>query len=135
MTEKTVILSFRVPQSLKTKLETRASLERKTLTEFIRDTLSRSQGEQVLASARQEFTALESDAAAMNGHITALKAKYGEMMETVARSQNDLLDELESRRKRLKRDRTIDSLLMGLFCLGGSLLGVMALWAVQVLGK
>lgn len=135
MTEKTVILSFRVPQSLKTKLETRAALERKTLTEFVRDTLSRSQGEKVLESARQEFTALESDAAAMNDHINALKVKYGEMMETVAQSQSGLLDEMESRRKRLKRDRTIDSLLMGMFCLGGSLLGTMALWAIQVLGK
>ena len=52
----------------------------------------------------------------MNTRVTSLKARYVEMMETVAESQKGLLDEAESRRKRLKRDRTLDSLLMGLFC-------------------
>ena len=130
MPEKSVILSFRIPRELKTKLETRASLERKTLTEFVRDLLSSSEGEQ-LVSARKEFTELESDARDMNTRVTSLKARYVEMMETVAESQKGLLDEAESRRKRLKRDRTLDSLLMGLFCFGGALLASFALWAIQ----
>ncbi|HGI9011133.1 TPA: hypothetical protein ACNAGY_004703 [Escherichia coli] len=131
MPEKSVILSFRISRELKTKLETRASLERKTLTEFVRDLLSNSEGEQLLESARKEFTELESDARDMNTRITSLKARYGEMMETVAESQKGLLDEAESRRKRLKRDRTLDSLLMGLFCFGGTLLASLTLWAIQ----
>ena len=131
MPEKSVILSFRIPRELKTKLETRASLERKTLTEFVRDLLSSSEGEQLLVSARKEFTELESDARDMNTRVTSLKARNVEMMETVAESQKGLLDEAESRRKRLKRDRTLDSLLMGLFCFGGALLASFALWAIQ----
>ena len=67
----------------------------------------------------------------MNTRVTSLKARYVEMMETVAESQKGLLDEAESRRKRLKRDRTLDSLLMGLFCFGGALLASFALWAIQ----
>ena len=67
----------------------------------------------------------------MNTRVTSLKARYVEMMETVAESQKGLLDEAESRRKRLKRDRTLDSLLMGLFCFGGALLASLALWAIQ----
>jgi hypothetical protein len=133
MSEKSVILSFRIPRELKTKLETRASLEKKNLTEFVRDLLSNSEGEQVLESARKEFTELEADAREMSVRIATLKAHYAEMMETVAESQKGLLDEAENRRKRLKRDRTLDSLLMGLFCFGGTLLASLALWAIQTL--
>jgi len=120
MTEKTSILSFRITPELKTKLETRASLERKTLTEFVRDSLSNSEGEQILKSARKEFTELESDAREMDVRISSLKAEYDQMMETVAESQKGLLDELESRRKRLRRDRWLDTSLMGVICLVGS---------------
>ena len=123
MTEKTSILSFRITPELKTKLETRASLERKTLTEFVRDSLSDSEGEQILKSARKEFTELESDAREMDARISALKTQYGEMMETVANNQKGLLSELESRRKRLRGDRWVDIGLMTMFCLLGSLLG------------
>jgi len=101
MTEKTSILSFRITPELKTKLETRASLERKTLTEFVRDSLSNSEGEQILKSARKEFTELESDAREMDVRISSLKAEYGQMMETVAtkskttiESKNTVLTEL-----------------------------------------
>ena len=123
MTEKTSILSFRITPELKTKLETRASLERKTLTEFVRDSLSDSEGEQILKSARKEFTELESDARDMDARISALKTQYGEMMETVANNQKGLLSELESRRKRLRSDRWVDIGLMTMLCLLGSLLG------------
>lgn len=123
MTEKTSILSFRITPELKSKLETRASLERKTLTEFVRDSLSDSEGEQILKSARKEFTELESDAQQMDARINSLKTQYGEMMETVANSQKGLLSELESRRKRLRSDRWVDIGLMTMFCLLGSLLG------------
>jgi len=123
MTEKTSILSFRITPELKTKLETRASLERKTLTEFVRDSLSDSEGEQILKSARKEFTELESDAHEMDARISALKTQYSEMMETVANSQKGILDELESRRKRLRSDRWVDIGLMTMLCLLGSLLG------------
>jgi len=104
-------------------LETRASLERKTLTEFVRDSLSDSEGEQILKSARKEFTELESDAHEMDARISALKTQYSEMMETVANSQKGILDELESRRKRLRSDRWVDIGLMTMLCLLGSLLG------------
>ncbi|EMO7601090.1 hypothetical protein WDR55_004624 [Salmonella enterica] len=123
MTEKTSILSFRITPELKTKLETRASLQRKTLTEFVRDSLSDSEGEQILKSARQELTELESDARDMDARISALKTQYGEMMETVAKNQKGLLSELESRRKRLRSDRWVDIGLMTMLCLLGSLLG------------
>nr|WP_181375195.1 hypothetical protein [Pectobacterium carotovorum]ALG88723.1 hypothetical protein Drgb4_00003 [Pectobacterium carotovorum] len=123
MTEKTSILSFRITPELKTKLETRASLERKTLTEFVRGSLSDSEGEQILKSARKEFTELESDAREMDARIGSLKTEYGQMMETVAKSQKGLLDELESRRKRLRRDRWLDTALMGVICLVGSAVG------------
>ncbi|EFW7518772.1 hypothetical protein O9K95_004561 [Escherichia coli] len=123
MTEKTSILSFRITPELKTKLETRASLQRKTLTEFVRDSLSDSEGEQILKSARQELTELESDARDMDARISALKTQYGEMMETVANSQKGLLSELESRRKRLRSNRWTDIVLMTGFCLFGSFLG------------
>ena len=123
MPEKSVILSFRIPRELKTKLETRASLERKTLTEFVRGSLSDSEGEQILKSARKEFTELESDAREMDARIGSLKTEYGQMMETVAESQKGLLDEAESRRKRLRRDRWLDTALMGVICLVGSAVG------------
>lgn len=123
MTEKTSILSFRITPELKTKLETRASLESKTLTEFVRDSLSDSEGEQILKSARKEFTELESDAREMNDRISALKTQYGEMMETVANSQKGLLSEFESHRKRLRGNRWVDIALMTGFCMLGSFLG------------
>jgi len=123
MTEKTSILSFRITPELKTKLETRASLQRKTLTAFVRDSLSDSEGEQILKSARQELTELESDARDMDARISALKTQYGEMMEAVANNQKGLLSELESRRKRLRSDRWLDIGLMAMLCLLGSFLG------------
>jgi len=123
MTEKTSILSFRITPELKTKLETRASLERKTLTEFVRDSLSDSQGEEILKSARKEFTELESDAREMGSLIAALKTQYGEMMEIIASRQNGLLDELESRRKRLRANRWVDITLMTGLCFLGAFLG------------
>lgn len=123
MTEKTSILSFRITPELKTKLETRASLERKTLTEFVRDSLSNSEGEQILKSARKEFTELESDASDMDARISSLKAQYSEMMESVAKTQSGLLGELESRRKRLRSNRWVDIALMTGFCFFGSFLG------------
>lgn len=119
MTEKTSILSFRITPELKTKLETRASLERKTLTEFVRDSLSDSEGEQILKSARKEFTELESDAREMDARMTSLKAQYSEMMESVAKTQSGLLGELESRRKRLRSNRWVDIALMTGFCFWG----------------
>ncbi|WP_174870959.1 type II toxin -antitoxin system TacA 1-like antitoxin [Pectobacterium polaris] len=130
MTEKTSILSFRITPELKTKLETRASLQRKTLTEFVRDSLSDSEGEQVLKSARKEFTELESDARKMDARISALKTQYGEMMETVANSQKGLLSELESRRKRLRSNRWVDIGLMTVLCLFGSFLGFAAVTVI-----
>lgn len=123
MTEKTSILSFRITPELKTKLETRASLQRKTLTEFVRDSLSDSQGEEILKSARQELTQLESDARDMDARISALKTQYGEMMETVGNTQKRLLSEFESHRKRLRGNRWVDIVLMTAFCIFGSFLG------------
>jgi uncharacterized protein (DUF1778 family) len=123
MKEKNSILSFRISPELKTKLETRASLKGKNLTEFVRDTLSHSQGEQVLEEARKEFTALESDANAMNERISVLKAQYGEMMEKVMLSEKTLLDALESRREALKRDRLLESVLFGTVCFSGAIFG------------
>ena len=131
MSEKSVILSFRIPRELKTKLETRASLEKKNLTEFVRDLLSNSEGEQVLESARKEFTELEADAREMSVRIATLKAHYAEMMETVAESQKGLLDEAENRRKRIKRERNMDSLMMGLFCFGGKILDLVGVWGIK----
>lgn len=121
MTEKTSILSFRITPELKTKLETRASLERKTLTEFVRDSLSDSEGEQILKSARKEFTELESDVREMDARISALKTQYG--VETIASSQKGLRSELESSRKRLRSDRWVDIGLMTMLCLLGSFFG------------
>lgn len=123
MTEKTSILSFRITPELKTKLETRASLQRKTLTEFVRDLLSDSQGEEILKSARQELTELESDAREIDARISALKTQYVEMMETVGKSQSGLLSAFESHRKRLRGNRWVDIVLMAAFCLFGSFLG------------
>ncbi len=123
MTEKTSILSFRITPELKTKLETRASLQRKTLTEFVRDSLSDSQGEEILKSARRELTELESDAREMDARISALKAQYVEMMETVGKSQNGFVDEFERRRKRLRANRWVDTALMTALCFLGAFLG------------
>jgi uncharacterized protein (DUF1778 family) len=123
MKEKTSILSFRISPELKTKLETCASLQSKNLTEFVRDTLSHSQGEQVLEEARKEFTSLESDANAMNERISVLKAQYSEMIEAVVFSEKTLLNALESRREALKQDRLIESVLFGTVCFSGAILG------------
>lgn len=131
MTEKTSILSFRISPKLKTKLETRASLKNKTLTEFVRDTLSHSQGEQVLEAARKEFTEFESDANAMSDRISVLKADYTKMVEVVALSHKTLLNELESRRAALKQDRLVDSFLMGVICFSGSIFGAVGIELVR----
>ena len=131
MPEKTVILSFRVSPKLKRKLELRASNEQKNLTEFVRELLSKSEGEKVLESAKQELTELEVNARDMSERVTALNAQYVEMMETVAIRQKTLLDDAESRRKRLKRDRIFDSLIMLIFCFLGAVLGSAVWWAME----
>jgi len=123
MSEKSTILSFRVSPELKRKLEIRAETERKSLTELVRDALSHSQGEAVLASARKEFTELESDANALDCKINDFTNQYRAMLETLTREQEELIGELTIRKRRLKRDRVLDSLQMSLFCIIGALLG------------
>lgn len=123
MSEKSTILSFRVSPELKRKLEIRAEIERKSLTELVRDTLSHSQGEEVLTSARKEFTELESDANALDRKINDFTNQYKGMLEMLTREQKELIGELTLRKRRLKRDRLLDSLQMSLFCIIGALLG------------
>jgi len=130
MSEKSTILSFRVSPELKRKLEIRAEIEKKNLTEFVRDTLSHSQGESVLRSAREEFTELESDANKLDGKINDFTKQYTAMLETLTREQKELIGELTMRKLRLKRDRLFDSLQMAMFCVIGSLLGGVGLQVV-----
>jgi len=123
MSEKSTILSFRVSPELKRKLEIRAEIERKSLTELVRETLSHSQGEAILTYARKEFTELESDANALDCKISDFTNQYRAMLEMLTREQKELIGELTLRKRRLKRDRLLDSLQMSLFCIIGALLG------------
>lgn len=135
MNEKSAILSFRINPELKRKLEIRAKIDKKTLTEFVRDTLSHSQGEAVLNSARKEFTELESDAQELNNKISDFNKQYRSMLETLTTEQKGLINELSIHKQKLKRDRLFDALQMAILCLIGSLIGGFSLQVINYFAK
>ncbi|HEL8012959.1 TPA: hypothetical protein U0A13_004975 [Escherichia coli] len=82
-TEKTAVLSLRIPAALKTKLEAQAAQKNMSLSDYVRDRLTASDGEKILQAARRDLSALELGA-----------EKVRRQLETDAHQYNRTINEM-----------------------------------------
>lgn len=134
MTEKTVILSLRISPELKRKLEAHANDEHKTLTEFVRKTLTRSQEESVMDSAKEKLAELQTDVSKAEERVSNFQSRHTELMSQLVGAQSGLVSEIENNRKILRQNRMFDIVLMAIFCVAGSVLGGLITELVRVKG-
>ncbi|MGM5125227.1 hypothetical protein ACS41G_23575, partial [Salmonella enterica] len=86
-TEKTAVLSLRISAALKTKLEAQAAQKNMSLSDYVRDRLTASDGEKILQAAQRDLSALEQRAEKVRRQVETDAHQYN-------RTVNEMCTEL-----------------------------------------
>ena len=105
MNEKSTTISLRISAELKRKLEASAGNQNLTLTEYLREVISDTQGEKVLSLARQEVASLEAKAVRLEADVSRAMELFAIRLSSSRLEQEGLLRDLETARAVIKSER------------------------------
>lgn len=127
------ILSFRIPETLKQKLEQRAKADGKNLTEYVRALLAESQAERLTRQAGNELDALQASAEAFSQTVSEHGRSYERNARELAESAEKLSRSVKETRATLDRSETLQTIMISVIT--GLTIAVALVFAVLIFLK